>query len=126
MLHGLSPLHEGFAEAESLAAGAQAQVREAADSLRRLIERLDLDPERLAEVEGRLGAIHDLARKHRVRADELVERHAELRKELGGLEDAGSTLARLEALRVTAMKAYAEEKAAEQRAVSAGLPAVRR
>ena len=107
VLHGLSPLHEGFAEAESLAAGAQAQVREAADSLRRLIERLDLDPERLAEVEGRLGAIHDLARKHRVRADELVERHAELRKELGGLEDAGSTLARLEALRVTAMKAYA-------------------
>lgn len=107
VLHGLSPLHEGFAEAETLAAGAQAQVREAADSLRRLIERLDLDPERLAEVEGRLGAIHDLARKHRVRADELVERHAELRKELGGLEDAGASLARLEALRVTALKAYA-------------------
>ena len=105
-LHGLSPLHEGFAEAETLAAGAQAQVREAADSLRRLIERLELDPERLAEVERRLGAIHDLARKHRVRADELVVRHAELRRELGGLEDAGSTLARLEALRLTAMKSY--------------------
>ena len=106
VLHGLSPLHDGFAEAESLAASAQAQVREAADSLRRLIERLDLDPERLAEVEGRLGAIHDLARKHRVRAEELIERHAELRKELGGLEDAGTALARLEALRVTALKAY--------------------
>ncbi|WP_293372983.1 DNA repair protein RecN [Nevskia sp.] len=105
-LHGLSPLHEGFAEAENLATSAQAQVREAADSLRRLIERLDLDPERLAEVESRLGAIHDLARKHRVRADELVERHAELRKELGGLEDAGTTLARLEALRETALKSY--------------------
>ena len=106
VLHGLSPLHEGFAEAETLAAGAQAQVREAADSLRRLIERLDLDPARLAEVEGRLTAIHDLARKHRVRADELVERHAELRQELGGLEDAGAALTRLEAQRATAMKAY--------------------
>ncbi len=106
VLHGLSPLHEGFAEAETLAAGAQAQVREAADSLRRLIERLDLDPARLAEVEGRLTAIHDLARKHRVRADELVERHAELRQELGGLEDAGAALTRLEAQRATATKAY--------------------
>ena len=112
VLHGLTPLHEGFAEAESLAAAAQAQVREAADAVRRLIERLDLDPERLAEVEGRLGAIHDLARKHRVRADELVQRHAELRAELGALEDAGTALARLEGLRATALKAYGAAAAA--------------
>lgn len=112
VLHGLTPLHEGFAEAESLAAAAQAQVREAADAVRRLIERLDLDPERLAEVEGRLSAIHDLARKHRVRADELVQRHAELREELGTLEDAGTALARLEDLRATALKAYGAAAAA--------------
>ena len=118
VLHGLSPLHEGFAEAETLAAGAQAQVREAADSLRRLIERLDLDPARLAEVEGRLTAIHDLARKHRVRADELVERHNELRHELGGLEDAGAALARLDAQRAAAMKTYAS--------AAAGLTSARR
>ncbi|WP_295678570.1 DNA repair protein RecN [uncultured Nevskia sp.] len=105
-LHGLVPLHEGFAEAETLTAGAQAQVREAADSLRRLIERLDLDPERLAIVENRLTAIHDLARKHRVRADELFARHAELQSELAVLEDAGAALGRLEVQRKTALASY--------------------
>ncbi|WP_273453855.1 DNA repair protein RecN [Nevskia ramosa] len=105
-LHSLVPLHEGFAEAETLTAGAQAQVREAADSLRRLIERLDLDPERLAIVESRLTAIHDLARKHRVRADELFARHEELQSELAVLEDAGAALGRLEAQRKTALVSY--------------------
>ncbi len=110
-LHGLMPLHEGFAEAETLAAGAQAQVREAADLLRRLIDRLDLDPERLAVVESRLTAIHDLARKHRVRADELVERHEALRQELAGLEDAGAALSRFEAARKAALATYASAAA---------------
>lgn len=110
-LHGLMPLHEGFAEVEALAAGAQAQVREAADTLRRLIDKLDLDPERLAVVENRLTAIHDLARKHRVRADELFERHAALKAELSGLEDAGAALGRLEAQRKAALAAYASAAA---------------
>ncbi|WP_292999939.1 DNA repair protein RecN [Nevskia sp.] len=106
-LRGLTPLHEGFAEAEALAASAQAQAREAADSLRRLLDKLDLDPERLAAVENRLTAIHDLARKHRVRADDLPDRHAALREELAGLEDAGSALERLEAQRKAALAAFA-------------------
>lgn len=107
-LRGLLPLHEGFAEAEALTASAQAQAREAADSLRRLLDRLDLDPERLAAVEQRLGAIHDLARKHRVRADDLLARHAELRAELGGLEDASTALEALDRARAAALKRYAE------------------
>ncbi len=111
-LRGLLPLHEGFAEAESLAAGAQAQAREAADSLRRLLDRLDLDPERLATVEQRLSAIHDLARKHRVRADELAARQAQLREELGGLENASGALDRLENERQAALKTYGKVAAA--------------
>lgn len=107
-LRGLLPLHEGFAEAEALTASAQAQAREAADSLRRLLERMDLDPERLEAVEQRLSAIHDLARKHRVRADELPARHAELREELGGLENATTLLANLDAQRRIALTAYAD------------------
>lgn len=106
-LRGLTPLHEGFAEAEALAASAQAQAREAADSLRRLLDKLDLDPERLAAVENRLTAIHDLARKHRVRADDLPDRHAALREELAGLEDAGNALERLDAQRKAALAAFA-------------------
>ncbi|MDP3295470.1 MAG: DNA repair protein RecN [Nevskia sp.] len=127
-LHGLIPLHEGFAEAEALTSGAQAQVREAADSLRRLIDRLDLDPERLAIVENRLTAIHDLARKHRLRAEELPARHQALQSELATLEDAGAALGRLEAQRKTALASYtasaATLTAARHKAASALAKAV--
>jgi DNA repair protein RecN (Recombination protein N) len=111
-LHGLVPLHPDFAEVETLASGAQAQVREAADTLRRLLDRLDLDPQRLAEVERRLAAVHDLARKHRVRADELLARQAQLAEELGGLEGAAEKLETLESERKTALAAYRKTAAA--------------
>jgi DNA repair protein RecN (Recombination protein N) len=105
-LSNLSPLHTDFAEAEELVASAQAQVQEAADTLRRVLERLDLDPERLAEVERRLASIHDLARKHRVRADELAARREQLRAELGGLEGAAERLDELQRLREAALVRY--------------------
>lgn len=105
-LHGLVPLHADFAEVEALASGAQAQAREAADTLRRLLDKLDLDPQRLAEVERRLAAVHDLARKHRVRADELLARQAQLRGELDSLEGAAEKLDALERERQAALEQY--------------------
>ena len=105
-LHGLVPLHPDFAEVESLATGAQAQAREAADTLRRVLDKLDLDPQRLAEVERRLAAVHDLARKHRVRADELLARQAQLHEELDGLEGAAEKLDGLERERQAALEQY--------------------
>jgi len=50
---------------------AQIQVQEAVYNLRRYGERLELDPERLREVEHRLDAIHSAARKYRVPPEEL-------------------------------------------------------
>ena len=105
-LHGLVPLHPDFAEIEALAISAQTQAQEAAETLRRLLEKLDLDPQRLAEVERRLAAVHDLARKHRVRADELTTRQAQLREELGGLEGAAERLDALESERQAALEIY--------------------
>ncbi len=105
-LHGLVPLHPDFAEIENLAISAQTQAQEAAETLRRLLEKLDLDPQRLAEVERRLAAVHDLARKHRVRADELSARQAQLREELGGLEGAAERLEALERERQAALDIY--------------------
>ena len=105
-LHGLVPLHPDFAEIEALAISAQTQAQEAAETLRRLLEKLDLDPQRLAEVERRLAAVHDLARKHRVRADELTSRQAQLREELGGLEGAAERLDLLERERQAALEIY--------------------
>ncbi len=106
LLAGLTPLHEGFAEAENLAGQAQALVREAADVVTRQLDRLDLDPAHLVELERRLGALHDLARKHRIKATALPEHLATLAAELDSLEHAGERLAQLERERDTALKTY--------------------
>ena len=52
---------------------AQAQLQEAGYALRRYGERLEIDPQRLLEVERRLEAIHSAARRHRVAPERLTE-----------------------------------------------------
>lgn len=105
-LEELAPLHADYAEAAQLVAGAQAQAQEAADRLRRALDRLELDPERLAEVENRMQAIHTLARKHRVRADELLTRQVEMQQELAALEDAAGAIERLQVERAEQLQRY--------------------
>jgi len=106
ILSGLASLERGFGDAESALQQAELQVREAADTVRRLLDRLDLDPERLTEVERRLEAVHDLARKHRVKPDELLTRLEALQQELQGSEQAADTLEKLEGQRVAALARY--------------------
>lgn len=50
---------------------AQIQIDEAVHSLNRYLQKLDLDPARLSEVEERMQALHGAARKYRTEADEL-------------------------------------------------------
>ena len=50
---------------------AQIQIDEAAHSLNRYLQKLDLDPARLSEVEERMQALHSAARKYRTEADAL-------------------------------------------------------
>ena len=52
---------------------AQIQLQEAAHALRHYRDRLDLDPARLTELEGRLRAVHDALRKHRSTPEELPQ-----------------------------------------------------
>jgi DNA repair protein RecN (Recombination protein N) len=49
------------------------QIEEATRSLNRYLQRAELDPARLAEVENRIQAIHNTARKFRVKPEELPE-----------------------------------------------------
>ena len=105
-LSGLAPLHEGFNEALALTESAQANLREAADSVRRLLDKLDLDPEHLAEVEKRMTAVHELARKHRVKAAELPTRLAALQLEVDSSENAAGKLKELEAKQAALLKTY--------------------
>lgn len=52
---------------------AQIQLQEAVYALRHYGERLDIDPQRLREIEQRLDAIHSAARKYRVSPEQLPE-----------------------------------------------------
>jgi DNA repair protein RecN (Recombination protein N) len=70
------------------------QLDEAARALRDYRRRLDVDPKELARVEERLTAIHDVARKHRVRPDALPALLTETQSRLSAL-DASSDAAAL-------------------------------
>ncbi|MBZ2207954.1 DNA repair protein RecN [Massilia soli] len=67
---------------------ARIQLQEAVYALNDYLDRVDLDPERLRQVEGRLEAIHSTARKFRVTPEELPEEHATLSEKLRQLADA--------------------------------------
>ena len=71
-------------------ASAQAQAQESVYMLRDYQQRLDLDPQRLKEVEQRLDAVHTSARKYRVTPKTLPDALARARDrlaELGGSAD---------------------------------------
>ncbi|MDX1457875.1 MAG: DNA repair protein RecN [Marinobacter sp.] len=76
---------------------AQIQAAEAGDNLRRFAEDYDADPARLAEVEERLSAIYQLARKHRITPEELPALHQTLSQELAALDGGEGSLEQLEA-----------------------------
>jgi len=82
------------------------QLGEAADGLARYAQNMDLDPQRYAEVDAHLAALHDLARRHRVPAAELHERAQQLQEELQTLEGAGDALANLGLQREQCMRDY--------------------
>ena len=72
----------------------EAQLREAAYALRHYIDRVELDPERLREVEQRLEAVHGAARKFRAKPETLPDLLVSLGQRLKDLE----VIADLEAL----------------------------
>jgi DNA repair protein RecN (Recombination protein N) len=66
---------------------ARIQIDEAARALRRYRQTLDLDPGELERIDARLAAIHDVARKHRVRPEALPELLADTEARLGALAE---------------------------------------
>ena len=69
---------------------ARIQLQEAVYALNDYLDRVELDPQRLREVDARLEALHSAARKFRVTPDALPEEHATLAEkllELSGVSD---------------------------------------
>ncbi len=67
---------------------ARIQLQEAVYALNDYLDRVELDPERLRQVDARLEAIHGTARKFRVAPEDLPEEHAALSAKLRQLADA--------------------------------------
>ncbi|HEY0060711.1 MAG TPA: DNA repair protein RecN [Telluria sp.] len=87
------------------------QLQEAVYALNDYLDKVDLDPARLREVEARLDAIHSTARKFRVTPEELPAEHAALSERLAQLADASD----LEGLRKQEEKIKAGYMAAAAR-----------
>ncbi|AJY41838.1 DNA repair protein RecN [Burkholderia humptydooensis] len=84
---------------------AEIQLQEASYSLSHYAQRLDLDPDRLAQVETRLDALHSTARKFRLPPETLHDEHEARRAQLAEL-DAAADLSALQAIADHARQAY--------------------
>ena len=105
---------------------ASIQVTEAADTLRRYSEAIDMDPARRDWVEERLDAIQTISRKHRVSADELPELVDSMRAEhdeLSRAEERGRELEELAAAARTEYLKHAKSLSKARRKAASGFAA---
>lgn len=93
-------------DAESMLESAAISIDEAAHEIDHFLDSHHPDPERLMVVEERLSAIYDIARKHRVRPEELLEVQTQLEAELAELTGQGTSLEELEFAAHTAEQTY--------------------
>jgi DNA repair protein RecN (Recombination protein N) len=96
-LEYLGDLDPALAELAAGLTEAEIQISEAAAELRQYLDREKPDAGNLNQIESRLGAMHDLGRKHRVEASELPHLTESLREELHAIENADDTLEDLRA-----------------------------
>lgn len=87
-LNGLAEYDPALADVAALMATAQSQLGEAISALRRYAGRVEVDPSRLAEVEGRMESVLTCARKYRVTPDELPDLLARWQESLHRLGEA--------------------------------------
>jgi DNA repair protein RecN (Recombination protein N) len=77
--------NETLKESREFLNQAQIQLQEANDSLNDYINKVEINPQRLQQLDQRLGAIYDLARKHQVRAEALYNTWQDLSDKLNAL-----------------------------------------
>src|SRR5580698_926912 len=95
-LRSVSDIDPALSEAGKLLGEAAILPQEAAESLRRYLDALDIDPARQDEIERRAAALEALARKHRVAVLELPDQLARVEHEVTALDNVGVSLTNLE------------------------------
>ncbi len=71
------------------------QIEEASTELSQAAESLDMNPTRLQELDDRLSVIHQLARKHKVKPEELPAFHQQLQNDMGSASSADEQIEKL-------------------------------
>ncbi|MDI5920272.1 DNA repair protein RecN [Halomonas sp. LR5S13] len=105
-----------LADTLAMLGDARIQVEEASRELGHFAGSVELDPERLAWVEARLGEVHRIARKHHVLPEELLALHRRLADELEGLEGDDGDLEALAAEAETLKRRWQEQATVISRA----------
>lgn len=91
----LSELDPRYISVQTMLNDALIQVQEATSEVQHLASHIEQDPMLLQEIEQRLGQALQLARKHNVKPEELVEWHQKLKAELTALVDFSESEERL-------------------------------
>lgn len=118
----MAEIDAGLDDIRELLTGAAIQADEALHALRRYRERLDLDPQRLGEVEQRIAQVTDVARKYRVDPDDLPR----LLDEIGAKLDELVERADPERLAQDETRAFAHYEAVAARLTQVRAPAAER
>lgn len=84
--------HKAVAASIEMLESATIQLDEAVSELRAFNDSFEADPERLDSVNARLSTLHDVARKHRLKADELPTLMEQLRSQLQRFENSDAEL----------------------------------
>lgn len=97
LLHNLQIKTPALEAVADMLGNAAIQVEEAVRELRHSIDSFEANPERLEEINQRLGDAHQMARKHKCRPEDLPALQASLREQLAAMEHSDEALARHEA-----------------------------
>jgi DNA repair protein RecN (Recombination protein N) len=88
-------LDQALNEPQQMLDGALIQVDETLASLRNYLNDMELDALHLQQLEERLSTIHDMARKYRVKPEQLLDKLGQIDEELQRLENSEIELAEL-------------------------------
>lgn len=110
-LEQLQALDPALAGVQQMLSEALLQTEEASRELRRYADKVELDPERLAEVDERLAQWLNLARKHQIANEQLAERHQQLAADLAELTGSEQRLTELELAIQQASRQYQQAAA---------------
>lgn len=113
---------ERLGEVQQLLTTGQVQIDEATQILRQFADHMEMDPERLQQVETQLSQLHDLARKHQIEPEALPDHTERLRAELERLDSADERLIALRREQTEVLETYQKAATAlsESRRTAAG------